>query len=124
MLLQYISSWHTYFAAGIAAMTYGDAFAAIVGRRYGRHRYYQPLGGESNVYTLEGSLANFVFTFVGVGITWWVMSPPGITSTGKLLYGALISAVVATPLEALSPWGSDNLIVPIGVSWVLELLNF
>lgn len=42
---------------GVAAMTFGDAFGSIIGKRYGRHR---TVNGKS----LEGSLGVFAFTFV------------------------------------------------------------
>jgi len=110
-----------YAMAGIMAMTWGDAFSAIIGKRFGRHTYSVPGGSKSYKRTLEGSLAGFVFTFVAVAITLAILSP---LSLPLILLAALIAAVVGTLLEAISPWGTDNLTVPIGVSIVLFWLGF
>jgi phytol kinase len=49
-------------AAGILPMAWGDALAAEVGRRWGRHRY--PVGGQWR--SLEGSAAMFAGSVAGV----------------------------------------------------------
>lgn len=104
-----------YAMAGIMAMTWGDAFAAIIGKRFGKHSYRVP-GGKKHRRTLEGSLAGFVFTFAAVSITLAIMSP---LTLPLILIGGLIAAIVATLLEAISPSGSDNLTVPIAVAIVV-----
>ncbi|KAG9300293.1 hypothetical protein G9A89_011366 [Geosiphon pyriformis] len=109
--------------AGIMAMTYGDAFAAIIGKKYGRHGYLL-IGDESNRRTIEGSQANFIASFLAISIVWWIMSPPALGGFGNLILGAMVGAVANTGLEAISTYGSDNLIAPIGVSFVLSWLGF
>lgn len=103
--------------AGIMAMTWGDAFSAIIGKRFGKHSY--TIVGRSK-RTLEGSLAGFVFTFVSVLITLLILSP---LSFSLALVGALVAAITGTLLEAVSPGGTDNLTVPIGVAIVLFWLG-
>ena len=103
--------------AGIMAMTWGDAFSAIIGKRFGKHSY-SIVGHHKR--TFEGSLAGFVFTFVSVLITLLILSP---LSFPVVLIGALIAAIVGTLLEAVSPGGTDNLTVPIGVALVLFWLG-
>jgi phytol kinase len=109
-----------YAMAGIMAMTWGDAFATIIGKRFGKHSYAIP-GGGGHKRTLEGSLAGFVFSFVAVAITLAILSS---LSLPIILLAAFIMALVATLLEAISPWGTDNLTVPIGVSILLFWLGF
>jgi len=104
-----------YAMAGIMAMTWGDAFASIIGKRFGKHSYTVP-GSKGHKRTLEGSLACFSFTFVAVAITLAIVSS---LSLPLILLGGLFAAIVGTLLEAISPWGSDNLTVPIGVAIVL-----
>lgn len=104
-----------YAMVGIMAMTWGDAFSSIIGKRFGKHSY-TVLGNKGHKRTLEGSLAGFVFTFVAVAITLAILSS---LSLPLILLGGLFAAIVGTLLEAISPWGSDNLTVPIGVSIVL-----
>jgi phytol kinase len=98
-------------------MTWGDSFSAIIGKRFGKHTY-SIVGHHKR--TLEGSLAGFVFTFVAVAITLLILSP---LSFSLVLVGALLAATVGTLLEAVSPGGTDNLTVPIGVSIILFWLG-
>ena len=102
--------------AGIMAMTWGDAFSAIIGRRFGKHSY--KLSGSKR--TIEGSLAGFFFTLVSVAITLYILSPMSIL---LVIIGALIAAIVGTLLEAVSPLGTDNLTIPIGVALALFFLG-
>ncbi|CAG8678629.1 20333_t:CDS:2 [Dentiscutata erythropus] len=108
--------------AGMVAMTYGDAMASVIGKTYGRNGY-QLIGAEGSRRTYEGSLAFFIVTLVMVPFFWWLMSPPELTTT-EYFTGALISASVGTALESLSPWGTDNLTVPLGVSLSLAILGY
>ncbi|MBU1750150.1 MAG: hypothetical protein KKA73_20895, partial [Chloroflexi bacterium] len=101
-------------AAGLMPMTWGDAFASIVGVRWGRHRY--TIGGTTR--SLEGSAAMFLFSLVSVFLVLWGLGTP---SGAAGLY-ALVVAVVATVVEALSVRGLDNITVPLVSVLVLWLL--
>ena len=102
--------------AGIMAMTWGDAFAAIIGKCFGRHTYR--IGG--NKRSIEGSIACFVTTLIAVAVTLTILSPRTLP---LLLVSALAAAILATLLEAISPAGTDNLTVPIGVAIALFFLG-
>ena len=102
---------------GIMAMTWGDAAAAIIGKRFGKHTFRVTANSKR---TIEGSLACFIATFIAVAITLVIMSP---RSLPLLLISAAIAAVAATILEAYSPAGIDNLTVPIGVTIILFFLG-
>ena len=108
-----------YALAGIMAMTWGDAFAAIIGKRFGKHSYKVP-GKKNHRRTLEGSLACFIFTFAAVSITLAILSS---LTLPLILIGGLIVAIVGTLLEAVSPYGTDNLTVPIVIAIVLFWLG-
>jgi len=80
--------------AALAFIIIGDTFAALIGRRFGRHRF----GNKS----FEGSAACLVTTVIVA------LLMPGIA-----LPVVLFGAVVATVVEAL-PFGiDDNVTVPI-----------
>lgn len=102
-------------AAGTMAMTWGDALAAIVGRRFGRRRY-SVAGGTR---TIEGSVAMFGASLVAMLLTILLVpgSPLGPLTpplgAGTALLAALAAALAATVAEALSPAGTDNLSVPL-----------
>jgi phytol kinase len=95
-----------YAALGILIMTWGDGLAALIGKRFGTHKY-KVLGTEKS---WEGSLtmmlvSYFISSLILVGTqgnSWqtWAIS--------------LIVAVIATVLEAVSFLGIDNLTVPLG----------
>jgi len=103
---------------GILVMTWGDGMAALIGRRWGRHRYAVWGTGRS----LEGSLAMAVVSY---GVTAWVLAP--LSGWAWLVAGPV--AIAASVLEACSPGGTDNLSVPLvsaglsyGLCWVLGLV--
>lgn len=97
-------------AGGILAMTIGDALAAAVGQRWGRHGY-ESLGGARK--SLEGSLAMLGGTFATVAAV--------LAWSGWAAYvgAATLAAVVAMCAEALGAKGRDNLWVPLAVGAVL-----
>jgi phytol kinase len=112
-------------AAGVMAMTWGDALAAVVGKRWGRHRY-AVAGHGSRSY--EGSLAMFVASTLAMALTLLLLpgsalSPGAVAlSAGAVLLAALLAAATATLAEGLSPAGTDNLSVPLLAAAALALV--
>ncbi|MGF1987248.1 phosphatidate cytidylyltransferase [Nostoc linckia z18] len=95
-----------YAALGILVMTWGDGLAALIGQRFGKHKY--KVSGVQKSW--EGSLT---MMFVSYLITNLIL----IGTQGNSWQAWLISlfvAVVATALEAFSFLGIDNLTVPLG----------
>ena len=100
-------------AVGIAAMSYGDGLASLIGQKYGKHNY-NILGDAKSI---EGSLAMFfvlIFSLAGV----------------LLYYGQPINALtvvmvslVATLLEGITPKGLDNLTACFGAVGTFLLLG-
>lgn len=88
--------------ASLMPMTWGDALAAVIGRRYGR-RQYTVLG---STRSLEGSLVMLGGSLLA---SWLALSLLGQDASLGL---ALATAVGATLVESISPWGLDNLTVP------------
>lgn len=104
-----------YAALGILIMAWGDGLAALIGQRFGKHKY-NVLGGQKS---LEGSLTMTLVSFIisslilvsVLGNTWetWLVS--------------VVVAVIATGLEAISFLGIDNLTVPLGSAALAFVLN-
>lgn len=91
-------------ATAFAVFMVGDAAAAIVGRRWGRHRW------PGSRRTVEGSLA-----FLGAALlTAWFFPIPRTH--------ALLAALLAALLEVLPLPLNDNLRVPLAVALLLWLL--
>src|SRR6266498_783340 len=103
-------------------LPFGVAFVFFLGKKYGSHGY-RVIGDDRGRKTFEGSLANFIATLISVPFFWWIMSPPAL-ATWDYFTGALVSAIVSTLLEAMSPMGSDNITVPLGVAFILYFLGY
>jgi phytol kinase len=94
-----------YAVIGILVMAWGDGLAAIIGQRWGRHKYQIGEGTKS----WEGScaMAGAAF-FITAAILWAVEGNCWQTWTISL-----VVALVATVAEAFSKLGIDNLTVPL-----------
>ncbi len=88
--------------AALAFIIVGDTFAALIGRRWGRHR----IGAKS----LEGSLACLISTVIVAGVVPNLAWPVG-----------LIGAFTATVVEALPLGVDDNVSVPLLSGLVMTL---
>lgn len=102
-------------ALGILIMTWGDGLAGLVGKAWGRHGY--ELAGMTKSW--EGSL-----TMAGVSTAIALMILLG-TTVGPWLWllGIAISVgLIAALLESFSPWGIDNLTVPLGTAGMAWLI--
>ena len=103
-------------AASLMPMTWGDALAAILGRRYGQRKY----SVLSSTRSVEGSLAMLLFSWLATFLALLFLPPLGWQTS--LLY-SLALAVFATLVEALSPWHIDNLTVPLLSAALLYLVT-
>jgi len=88
---------------GILVMGYGDGFAALIGQFFGKLQYSIFKGHK----TIEGSLAMLVISGIAVYAYLYFTTPviPWLM--------VIIIPVVATLIEAISPYGLDNLFVPL-----------
>ncbi len=105
-----------FMVAALMPMTWGDAFAAIIGRRLGRRRY--ALLNARAQRSVEGSAAMFGFSFLSAGGALLAFGAPFTVA----LATALPMALFATLVEAVSPAGLDNLLVPASSALVYPLL--
>lgn len=102
-------------AAGIMAMTWGDAMASLIGQAYGQRGY--TLWGQRKTWL--GSVACFSWTMLAVTLT---LRSSGQVEPLPTLLCAAAAGLAATVVEALSPKGTDNLFVPFAAAGVLYLL--
>jgi len=103
--------------ASLMPMTWGDALAAIVGRRIGQRRY--TVAGSTR--SLEGSVVMFLASWVATLVPLGMLAPAPldlVTAVGV----AAATAFGAMIVEAVSPWGVDNLTVPAVSALVLVLM--
>jgi dolichol kinase len=93
-------------AAALVILGMADPMAALVGRRFGRHKLV-------NGRTLEGSLAFFVTGGIGASAALAILHPElGLAGLGIAWAAALTGAIA----EALSRYVDDNLSVPLGAA--------
>ncbi|MEM7590371.1 MAG: diacylglycerol/polyprenol kinase family protein [Cyanobacteria bacterium P01_A01_bin.83] len=94
-----------YTVIGILTMAWGDGMAAIIGQRFGQHKYQ--IGQISKSW--EGSLAmTLAALMVTVSVLWSVEG-----NNWQIWIIGIVVAVFATIFEAFSKLGIDNLTVPI-----------
>src|SRR5271157_3360918 len=110
-----LTYWPTYFHEGVMAIfalvtvsTLGDLMAAIIGRRYGKHKWGW-CKGKSKEGTLAGCLASFFGALIFVG---------------PILAAASVGIFIFTDLVMGNLRISDNLMTPILLGITYRLLIF
>ncbi|MTJ07651.1 diacylglycerol/polyprenol kinase family protein [Anabaena sp. UHCC 0204] len=102
--------WHLhqpqYAVLGIMIMAWGDGLAALIGKRFGKHKYI--IFGSQKSW--EGSFTVTLVSYL-ICVTILLLTQGNIWQTWII---SLIIALIATILEAFSFLGVDNLTVPIG----------
>lgn len=108
--------------ASLMPMTWGDAQASIVGQRVGHHQF--TVWGRMR--TLEGSLAMLLWSWITTFLALWLMPIALALPTPNWLVSLIQAGVVAlgcTLVEAVSPFGMDNLTVPAAAALLLMRLT-
>jgi dolichol kinase len=104
-------------AIGILAMSYGDGFASIIGRRYGKQTY----NITGDIKSFVGTAAMFFFTFVtiiiGVLYYQYINSAVPVMTLGTIIIFLMLAAIAAI-IEGFTPKGLDNLTVPLAIAFL------
>ena len=106
--------------AALMPLTWGDGFASVIGRAYGRHRY--TVFGHTR--SLEGSLTFFV---MGGFFTWlalWMMKGTPDLLPAEALLPVFVIMLATTLIEAVSIWGIDNLTITAVAITILSIWQF
>jgi len=101
---------------GALALAWGDSLAALVGKKWGRHRYTVKRTEKS----FEGSLAMAGGTFAGCVVSFLLFQPRPFET---IVFWSASIALLASILESISTRGLDNLTVPLGSAWAAYLLT-
>ena len=94
---------------GIAVLIFGDIFAALIGRKFGRHKFL--------FKSLEGTTAFFVFGSLVMLVTPKIEGGPT-----EYLIGFAAVAVAAIVENVSYGWADDNLTIPISVCLTMSAL--
>jgi phytol kinase len=105
-------------AVGIAAMSYGDGMAALIGEKFGKHKYN--IFGDKKSF--EGSITMFLVLIVTLGI---VLAYYNIFTANFIIIPVV--ALIATIFEGITPKGLDNITAcfsAVGVYLLLTMMVF
>ena len=91
-----------YAGIGLFTMGYGDGLAALVGSKF-KSKKFVIFGNEK---TVLGSITMFIASFIAISILSMCFNQFSIICV-------LFISVIATLIEAISPYGLDNITVPI-----------
>ena len=105
------------FTAAILHLSLADGFAALVGEKYGKTNAYKILGYKK---TFAGNAAFFMISLaITISLVWF---EPG--SFANIAMPTLfLVPIFATTIESLSVRGSDNILVPVLVTLLLNSLQ-
>lgn len=101
------------FCVPVLILTLADAVSALVGVRYGKHKYFTIDGAKST----EGSLAFFTFALLGTLIPLILVTD---MPDDRILFTSLIMGILAMLFEGIAWRGFDNLAIPLGAYAVLK----
>jgi dolichol kinase len=108
-----LTQFMTEQAAIIAAVSFGDGCAPLVGSLYGRHFYSTPV---SRVKTIEGSVVGvFLGTVTACYFNLYAMGLPPLPLRMILAYGG-----IAAVAEGTAPGNLDNLVTPLVLHFSIE----
>lgn len=102
------------YAIPVLVLACADAMGAVVGKRWGRHRYEVVPG---HYRSIEGSSAFFVVALACIVVP--LAIGLGVDPARAIAVGLLVSAL-ATAFESVSVHGLDNLLVPFGTLLFLD----
>lgn len=106
--------------ASLYAWGIGDAFAALIGKKYGKHKIHAP--GLDGKKSYEGTLSMFFVSFTTVFVI--LMCRGGLSIVACAVTAILVS-FVSTISELYSKNGNDTVICPIcAMMTLLPLVHF
>lgn len=106
---------------GILVLGWGDGLAALVGEKT-RGRTFRVYGSTKSV---AGTLTMLIAASAVAAVFLAVYSPGGVLGIGGapgIVLGALLVGVVSSAVELATPWGVDNLTVPLVTAFLVYLV--
>ena len=104
---------------GFLPLVFGDAFANIIGLKYGEHKWP---GTEKSVEgSLGGLIASLFVLLISLSIYYFLNEYPGSYPT-IILISLIVSSIMAI-VELISPYGFDNLTIPISCTFTALLFQ-
>lgn len=104
------------YVSAVLVLAIADAFAALIGSRYGVLRYQV----EDEYKSLEGSVVFFFLAFMAVHLPMLLMTN---IARPVCVLAALLVALLVTGFEAIALHGTDNIFIPIAVCFILQKIT-
>ncbi len=114
----FILAWaapHNAAVLGLLAISVGDPFAGMIGRRFGKTKIFR---GRS----LEGSLA-FAASAFAIGVSWMLLFHSDVPLSSTILLAAT-AAITGAVIELLSTIIDDNLAVSVGAGCATAIVQW
>ena len=102
--------------AAIYAWGPGDAAAALIGKRYGKHKI-----GKQKKKSLEGSASMFIMSYV---FTTAILAYNNVFTLGQSLIVSFFTALVTAYVELIVLSGYDTFFCPIAAIIVLSIFKY
>ena len=103
--------------AAIMPLTWGDGLAPVFGRKF----EWRPYSFWGYRRTLAGTITMIAASFAAVWLALWLVPGNPVLSPADAALPALVLAGICGLLEAITPWGLDNLTVTAGALLLLRL---
>ncbi len=105
--------------ASVYAWGVGDAFAALIGKKFGKHKFTGKfLSGKKS---FEGTLAMFISSFISVFV---ILLLRGSINIGLLILISAVTAAASAACELYTKNGMDTITCPLASMTVLIALLF
>ncbi len=108
LLLIFWPHYASCIAIGVLSMAFGDGLAGLIGKSINSPKW--------SVLGQKKSIAGTLTMLTVVGITTGIISSINHLNIQPL--EIILISLIATFLEQISPWGIDNITVPIGVTCI------
>ena len=108
LLLLFWPSYASSISIGVLSMAFGDGFAGLIGKSI-----------NSPKWSVLGQTKSIAGTFtMGTVVAISTTTISSIYNLGLQPIEIILISLIATFLEQISPWGIDNITVPIGVTCI------
>ena len=108
LLLLFWPSYASSISIGVLSMAFGDGFAGLIGKSI-----------NSPKWSVLGQTKSIAGTFtMGTVVAITTTTISSINNLGIQPLEIILISLIATFLEQISPWGIDNITVPIGVTCI------
>lgn len=117
MACAYLGEAPWVFTTAILFLAVADGGAAVAGKLWGGSTTYKVFGSKNLTKSWVGTFTFFLLAYVCLMVGWWIGGADTMSDNVLVVFLAL--PVLATIIENISAFGTDNLITPLAVTILL-----